>query len=158
MPLTHFSLEQTYLYDMENEFEYPWIHSEPCNTILQAHDVWSCARTKDTSGHMPIFGGGLTGGWYRARERQRVDRHEDLRMGEEKKINVSTSWTWNFGFGTHGFTWFDAWSVMSNLRSFFTTCIPCWITNPNRIHAIHKYIIYITRCTCLKNKYKKSIK
>ena len=94
-------------------------------------------------------------------EHERDRELTDMRIwewGKRKKINVSTSWTWNFGFGTHGFTWFDAWSVMSNLRSFFTTCIPCWITNPNRIHAIHKYIIYITRCTCLKNKNKKSIK
>ena len=56
LPLTHFSLEQTYLYDMESAFEYPGNHFELYSTILLAHDVWNFAKTKDTSGHKPILG------------------------------------------------------------------------------------------------------
>ena len=83
------TLEQTYLYDMESAFEYPGNHFEPYNTILPAHDVWNCARTKDTSGHKPIFGVGLGLDWFLGNktsgETDEIDEMGRLRMREKKK-------------------------------------------------------------------------
>ena len=49
-------------------------------------------------------------------------------------------------------TWFDARSVRSNLAEI----VPSWETHSDGIHTVHKYIINITRSTCLK-KIKKTI-